>query len=90
MGEQVIRINRDYKILKDFKRTRPSSDSAKITGRFGFEIFFQALMLFHEIKEIELFDIIFKKTMTSIAKACLPLVYDFNENDIRKLTDMRF
>jgi len=56
---------------------------------WGLNIYLEALMLYFEIKDQENFDFLFQKTMSAIAKACLPLTYDFSEESIQKITMVR-
>jgi len=86
---ESIRINRNCRHLEDFKRHRPSIDGKKITAKYGFHIYLEALMLYFEIKDDENYDHLFLKAMSAVAKACLPLTYDFSEESIERITLVR-
>jgi len=83
-----IRINRHCKYLEEFKRNRPSVDGKKITAQFGLNIYLTSLMLYFEMKDEENYEVMFKKAISAVAKSCLPIAYDFNEESIEKITKM--
>ena len=83
-----IRINKNCKYLEEFKRNRPSVDGSKITAQFGLNIYLTSLMLYFEMKDEESYESMFKKAISAVAKSCLPIAYDFNEESIEKITKM--
>jgi len=83
-----IRINRNCKYLEEFKRNRPSIDGKKITAQFGMHIYLNALMAYFVMKDEENYEIMFKKAMSAVAKSCLIIAYDLNEESIERITKM--
>ena len=40
------------------------------------------------MKDEESYESMFKKAISAVAKSCLPIAYDFNEESIEKITKM--
>lgn len=82
---EVIHVNIDCKPLTAFRKTGPSSDEKKIIKTFCIAMYFHALMLNSELKDEQTYEELFKKTMYSIARAELPIIYDTKDIAIEKL-----
>ena len=82
---EVIHINVSCKCLTDFTDHRASSDTKKINKIFSLAMYFHALRLHLGLKDEQDYDVLFKKTMQSIASADLPIIYDLKDIAIDKL-----
>ena len=85
---ETITINRNNIDLENFKKRRPSEDGDKITAKFGFSIYLYSIVLHNELKDDEDYEKKFQKAIGSFAKCCLPLAYDFSDQEIEKITKM--
>ena len=91
----VVCAYNDASILNDWLLRSLRAQTAEYeiitigTAKYGFHIYLEALMMYFEIKDDENYEHLFQKAMSAVAKACLPLTYDFNEESIEKITLVR-
>lgn len=81
----VIHVNMECKHLTDYLKTRPTAHKEKICNTFAMAMYFHSLALHSELKDNPNYEEIFKKCMSSCARASLPVLYDAIANSFTEL-----
>jgi len=71
---EIIHLNLESKYLEDVKRRISTEQYAELIPKYLLSMYFQSVLLHHELKDEDNYDDIFKKSMIGVAKSVILLI----------------